>query len=123
MRTNEFSLLGTELGLTAYGSTLCGVVDGWPLTLWNNNVNHVHLIVDRKRDSALVKQINAVLKTWGGKINSSFRYWLKQLVIDGEHLTDEEVRRIYYFATNGKLELQSNASAFITMCRIAAKET
>ena len=66
MKTNEFSLLGTELGLTAYGATLCGVVDGWPLTLWNNNVNHVHLIVDRKRDSALVKQINAVLKTWGG---------------------------------------------------------
>ena len=40
MKTNEFSLLGTELGLTAYGATLCGVVDGWPLTLWNNNVNH-----------------------------------------------------------------------------------
>ena len=70
--------------------------------------------------------ISRYIAAWtheGGKINSSFRYWLKQLVIDGEHLTDEEVRRIYYFATNGKLELQSNASAFITMCRIAAKET
>ena len=68
MKTNEFSLLGSELGLTAYGAALCGVVDGWPLTLINNSANHVQLSVDHRRDAALVKEINAVLKTWGGKV-------------------------------------------------------
>ena len=97
MKTNEFSLLGTELGLTAYGATLCGVVDGWPLTLWNNNVNHVHLIVDRKRDSALVKQINAVLKTWGGKINS----WVGNMLV---------------ITAASKKKAQGSASTYIQFC-------
>lgn len=41
-----------------------------------------------------------------------FKKWLEQLVIDGEKLTEEEVKEIYKFATNGKLELQINAKSF-----------
>lgn len=70
MKTNEFKQFASELGLDAYGAAFCGVVDGWPLTLINNNVSYIQLVVDRKRDSALAKQIDSTLKTWGGKISS-----------------------------------------------------
>ena len=39
--------------------------------------------------------------------------WLRSLVINGEHLTEDEVWRIYNFASNGKLELESSAKQFI----------
>ena len=42
-----------------------------------------------------------------------FQDWLRSLVIDGEHLTEDEVMSIYNYATNGKLELESNARLFI----------
>lgn len=42
-----------------------------------------------------------------------FRRWLKSLIIDGERLTDEEVRQVYNYATNGKLELEEDAKRFI----------
>ena len=42
-----------------------------------------------------------------------FIEWLKQLIIDGEPLTDDEIWRIYNFTRNGKLELESNAKAFM----------
>ncbi len=45
----------------------------------------------------------------GGEL---FKKWLRQLVIDGENLTEEEIKEIYQFATNGKLELQMNAMSF-----------
>lgn len=41
-----------------------------------------------------------------------FRKWLEQLLINGRHLTDDEVRFITNFATNGKLELEVNAKKF-----------
>ena len=41
-----------------------------------------------------------------------FKKWLEQLLINGRHLTDSEVRFITNFATNGKLELQVNAQHF-----------
>ena len=50
------------------------------------------------------------------KINDDgvlFRKWLKNLIIDGEHLTDEEIKRIWHFASTGKLELQLDAEVFI----------
>lgn len=42
-----------------------------------------------------------------------FIAWLRQLTLDGEHLTEDEVWRIYHVATNGKLELQENAKKFM----------
>lgn len=42
-----------------------------------------------------------------------FKEWLKTLVIDGTQLTDDEIRQIYNFATNGKFELQASAIKFI----------
>lgn len=45
--------------------------------------------------------------------NGLFIVWLRQLAIDGEHLTEDEVWRIYNFAANGKLELQENAKKFM----------
>lgn len=44
---------------------------------------------------------------------NSFMNWLRTLVIDGEHLTEEEIWRIYNFAMNGKLELEDSAEKFI----------
>lgn len=41
-----------------------------------------------------------------------FRKWLEQLLINGRHLADDEVRFITNFATNGKLELEVNAKKF-----------
>ena len=56
----------------------------------------------------------------GGKLRrTAFRTWLNQLVINGRHLTEDEVREIYDFATNGKLELESNAIQFM----ISVKES
>lgn len=57
------------------------------------------------------------------RMSIAFKQWLRTLVIDGEHLTEDEVDYIYNFATNGKLELQENASFFISSCRILNKET
>ena len=45
----------------------------------------------------------------------AFLRWLRSLVIDGEQLTEDEVRTIYNFAHNGKLELQESAKRFIGM--------
>lgn len=42
----------------------------------------------------------------------SFKKWLRQLIINNEHLTEEEIKEIYQFATNGKLELEINARKF-----------
>jgi hypothetical protein len=44
----------------------------------------------------------------------TFAGWLKTLVIDGEHLTDEEVQRICSFANNGKLELEDSAKEYLS---------
>lgn len=50
----------------------------------------------------------------GGKLRrTAFRTWLNQLVINGRHLTEDEVKEIYDFATNGKLELENNAISFM----------
>ena len=63
------------------------------------------------------------LNTGVGIDSSSLRYsnkhglfiaWLKSLTIDGSHLTDDEVWRIYYFAMNGKLELKESAKEFLS---------
>ena len=43
-----------------------------------------------------------------------FIAWLKSFTINGEHLTDDEIWRIYYFAMNGKLELQESAKEFLS---------
>lgn len=48
-----------------------------------------------------------------GKIYyDEFRGWLESLVINGRHLTEDEVHDIVNLADNGKLELQENARAF-----------
>ncbi len=41
------------------------------------------------------------------------RKWLKTLIIDGEHLTDEEVETIAQCTVNGKLELESSVKRFL----------
>ena len=50
-----------------------------------------------------------------GKLTSTHDFigYLKSLVIDGEHLTDDEIYKIYSFATNGKLELEELAKDYI----------
>lgn len=66
------------------------------------------------------KEINGILcsryvASWrvtGCKTNYLFRLWLEQLVINGRKLTGEEVRYVYNYATNGKLELETNAKLF-----------
>ena len=43
----------------------------------------------------------------------AFVKWLGTLVIDGEHLTEDEIQDIYTYATNGKLELEGSAARFL----------
>lgn len=52
-------------------------------------------------------------KPKGQRIKTDFTEWLRSLVIDGEHLTDEEIRFIDNFRGNGKLELEENARRFL----------
>ena len=42
-----------------------------------------------------------------------FEAWLRTLIIDGEKLTEDEIRRIVYYADNGKLELQCSVERFL----------
>lgn len=39
--------------------------------------------------------------------------WLRQLKIDGETLTDEEIQEIVFYARSGKKELEENANAYL----------
>ena len=61
--------------------------------------------------------ITRFVASWyvGGGIQSIHlvRKWLKTLIIDGEHLTDEEVDTIAECTVNGKLELESSAKNFL----------
>ena len=47
------------------------------------------------------------------KIDYSFKHWLQQIKIDGEVLPDEVIFEIYDLATNGKLELETNAHVYL----------
>ena len=49
----------------------------------------------------------------GEHSNYLMRQWLRDLKINGEHLTEEEVTFIWNFATNGKLELQDDARFWV----------
>ena len=51
---------------------------------------------------------------WCGEI--AFKAWLGTLVIDGEHLTEDEKRQICNYADNGKLELETSAKLFLRQC-------
>lgn len=51
--------------------------------------------------------------TKGGKNRALLRTWLEQLTIDGSCLTADEVNKIYWYATNGKMELEHNAERFL----------
>ena len=42
-----------------------------------------------------------------------FTQWLTSLSINGKHMTEEQAYEIYYLASNGKLELESNARKFL----------
>ena len=70
MKTNEFALLGQELDLTPYGPFLCGIVDGWPITLANNSFTLLRITVDKTRKASISRQFEAELKTWSGKLYS-----------------------------------------------------
>ena len=72
-------------------------------------------------ENSLIKGIHKsrYVASWvkeGGKINYLFRKWLATLRIDGEALTDSEIQEIYYYAGNGKLELESSAMNFLVAC-------
>ena len=47
------------------------------------------------------------------RLESYFADWLRSLVINGEHLTEDEVRYIDHFARNGKIELESSAKHYM----------
>lgn len=42
-----------------------------------------------------------------------FKKWLKTLVINDRHLTDDEILDIFVYAQNGKLELEFSAEDFL----------
>ena len=49
----------------------------------------------------------------GGKTNWMFKAWLAQLTINDEPIPEEIVQDIYDYGTNGKMELEQNAKAFL----------
>lgn len=51
----------------------------------------------------------------GGNVcnKKQFSNWLASLTINGKHLNGDQIYEIYYLATNGKLELESNARKFL----------
>lgn len=61
--------------------------------------------------------VSRYIASWlnvGGSIRSlGFELWLERLLINGEHLTEDEIRYIRNFARNGKLELETNAKLFL----------
>ena len=60
--------------------------------------------------------ISRFVASWvkeGGKLNFTFKEWLGTLTINERKLTNDEIREIYDFATNGKLELEILASKFL----------
>ena len=50
----------------------------------------------------------------GQQIRTDFVDWLESLIIDGEHLTPEEIRAIDNFRGNGNLGLQEHAKKFLS---------
>jgi hypothetical protein len=55
--------------------------------------------------------ISRYVASWtncGYPINSLFKAWLKAL-----GLSEQEIKQIWYFATNGQLELQDTAKHFM----------
>jgi len=44
--------------------------------------------------------------------NRKFEDWLRQLVINGRNLTEEEIQDIKDIAQSGKMELEMNAKGF-----------
>ena len=50
----------------------------------------------------------------GNRSIHRIREWLKTLIIDGEHLSDDEIELIAECAVNGKLELEGSAKRFLS---------
>lgn len=60
--------------------------------------------------------ISRYVTSWvkeGGKLNYTFKEWLRTLTINGRKLTNDEIRDIYNFGTNGKLELEEHAKQYL----------
>ena len=49
------------------------------------------------------------------KVGWKFRAWLRSLIINNRHLTEEEVWQIYNMGTCGKLELEDHARKFLAL--------
>lgn len=49
----------------------------------------------------------------GSRRNSKFVEWLKSLTINGRSLTEEEIDKIYFLSSNGKMELEHIAKEFL----------
>lgn len=70
-------------------------------------------------ENKLIRNIHVsrYIASWvkvGGSVDSlGFELWLERLLIDGEHLTEDEIMYIRNFARNGKLELETNAKLFL----------
>lgn len=60
------------------------------------------------------RYIASWVKVGGSLEGDRFVEWLRQLVINGEHLSENEIKEIRNFATDGKLELECNARSFGT---------
>ena len=51
-------------------------------------------------------------ETWMG-CRSTFADWLRTLIINDRHLTEDEIQEICYLADNGKMELEYLAREFL----------
>ncbi len=46
-----------------------------------------------------------------------FMEWLKTLIIDGKPLSDDDVHHIVFLASNGKMELEGSAKAYLNLLK------
>jgi hypothetical protein len=70
------------------------------------------------RDVYISRYVASWIKSGGDfthrRNQAKFKDWLRSLYSDGEKLTEDEIQRIWYFATNGKIELEYSAEKFIS---------
>ena len=48
-----------------------------------------------------------------GAVTPRFKKWLKTITINGKPIPEDVIDEIYFFGTNGKLELEESAKRFI----------
>lgn len=72
-----------------------------------------YLASENVRNIPITRYIASWYIGGGNRSIHQIREWLKTLIIDEEHLTDEEIELIAECAVNGKIELEVSVKRFL----------